>query len=177
MKAYLNKKTAALTFAVLVCAAFFASCGAEERDHLAYQEYPIKAECVLFAGEEEYPFILDVASSDSARLTFIGSRLEGSVIELSSDGALFVCGGYRIPLELARESALRAIISAFSLSSSDMTDVTQSDDALTVGYRVDRLSVKVTLRDNIPSAMELSGGGDVYSLTFNNFTSGSRHPE
>lgn len=177
MKAYLNKKTAALTFALLICAAFFVSCGTEERDHLAYQEYPIKAECILCVGKEEYPLVLDIASPDSARITFIGSRLEGSVIELSSDGALFVCDGYRLPLELVQDSALRSILSAFSLSSSDMTDVTQSDDALTVGYRVDRLSIKVTLRDNVPSAMELSGGGDVYLLTFNNFTSGGRHPE
>ena len=176
MKACFNKKTVVLTFAVLICVDFFASCGTKEKDHLAYQEYPIKAECVLSVGAEQYPFVLDVASSASARLTFIGSRLEGCVIELSADEALFVNDGYRIPLELSQGAALRSILSAFSLSSSDMIKVSEADGCLTVGYRLDELTVDVTLRGNIPSAMEMSCGGSSYALTFNNFTSGKRNP-
>ena len=53
-----------------------------------------------------------------------------------------------------------------------MTNVTESDGALTIGYRLEELSVDVTLLDNVPTAMELNSDEGNYGITFNNFTSG-----
>lgn len=173
MKAYLNKKTVVLSFVLLILVVLLVSCKAEEKDHLAYQEYPIKAECVLSVRGEEYPVILDVTGPDSARITFVGSRLEGGMIELSGNTALFIKDEYSIPLELSRDSALSALLSAFALSSSSMTEVTETGDALVVSYRTDEFSVKVTLCDGFPSAMEFTAADGIYGLAVNNFTSGS----
>ncbi len=177
MKAYFAKRIAVFWLVLTVVAVFLSSCKAEERDHLAYQEYPIRAECVLSVRDGDYPIILDIISRESARVTFVGGRLEGGVIEISGGSAYLINAGCRIPLTLTDVSPLSAVVGVFDLSSSDMTKVTESDDALTVDYRVDELSVNVILRDNIPTAMELSSDGDIYLLNFNNFTSGKRYPE
>ena len=173
MKAYFVKRIALFCFVLTVIAAFLSSCKAEERDHLAYQEYPIKAECVLSVKDGDYPIILDIPSQGNARVTFVGSRLEGGVIEISDSQAVFINAGYRIPLTLTDDSALSSVIGVFALSSSDMTEVTESGKNLLVGYDCGRFSATVTLIDNVPSAIEIVCGQDVCTLAVKKFTSGA----
>ncbi|MBQ1206204.1 MAG: AI-2E family transporter, partial [Clostridia bacterium] len=56
------------------------------------------------------PIILDITSQGNARVTFVGSRLEGGVIEISDSQAVFINAGYRIPLTLTDDSALSSVI-------------------------------------------------------------------
>lgn len=148
------------------------SCKAEEKDHLAYQEYPIKAECVLTVRTEEYPFVLDIPAEGRARLTFTGSRLEGGVFGVSGREVFFINGGYTFPLTAAEDSALSVMLSGFSLSSSEMTKVTTTGAGLLVSYNHGDTGVTVALEDGVPTLMEFLTDTERFTLTINNFTSG-----
>lgn len=173
MKAYFAKRIAVFGLALTFIAVSLSSCKAQERDHLAYQEYPIRAECVLSVGDGDYPLILDITSRENARVTFVGGRLEGSVVEISDPGAYFINAGYRIPLTLTGDSPLSAIVGVFDLSSSDMTKVTQSGQELLISYDCGRFCATVTLYENLPSVIEIVCGQEIYNLAVNKFTSGS----
>jgi len=173
MKACFIKRMAAFCLVTALIVGSLSACKAEESDHLAYQEYPIRAECVFSVGGGDYPLILDVTSPGVARVTFVGSRLEGGVVEISGSGAYFINAGYRVPLTLTDDSALFTLVCAFGLSSSDMIGVTEEGGGLLVGYDCGSFGATVTLLDNIPSAIEIVCRGEVYTLIVNKFTSGA----
>lgn len=150
------------------------SCTQNERDHLSYQRYPIRAECVLFIAGEEYPLVLDVSSAGNARLTFTGSRLEGAVIGVSGRDVFFINGGHTFPLFAGQGSPLAVIARAFALAPSEMTEVDQGTDGTVIGYKCDRAELKVTLCDGIPVAMDAVSEAGSFELEINNFTCGAR---
>lgn len=149
------------------------SCSAKEKDHLAYQSYPIKAECVLSIMEEEYPFTLGIPSPGNARITFTGSRLEGGVLGISKSEVFFLNGEYTFPLIADERSPLQTLVSAFSLDSADMTEVETTDTGLRVCYKQGNGNISVTLENEKPVLMEFAGDAGVFTLKLNEFTSGT----
>lgn len=163
-----------LLLAVLMFVFCVPSCAPKERDHLAYQSYPIKAECLLSVMEESYPFTLDIASAENARLTFTGSRLEGAVIGVSGGDVFFINGDHTFPLAAAKKSPLFLIARAFALESSEMTEVEEGDGFLRISYRCGEMTVCVTLSDGKPTVMEFMTDGGDFELKLNEFTCGAR---
>ncbi len=172
MKACFYKRNPVCVLLLLTLIFVFSGCRAEEKDHLAYQEYPIKAECVLSVKGEEYPFILDMTGPENARLTFTGSRLEGGVFGISGGDVFFINRECTFPLAASDDSAIRALLSAFSLSSSEMTEVTETESGLLVSYKHENADITVALEGEVPVSMELVTDAGDFTLAINEFTSG-----
>ncbi len=172
MKACFYKRNRLCVLLLLIFVFLFSGCRAEERDHLAYQKYPIRAECILSVRGEEYPFIFDITSPGNARLTFTGSRLEGGVFGVSGGDVFFINGEYSFPLAASEDSAIGAMVSAFSLSSSEMTEVTETQTGLLVSYKHKNADITVTLEGEVPVSMDLATDAGAFTLAINEFTSG-----
>ena len=119
MKAMKTAARAALALLLSAAGISLASCFAKQ-DLLAYQKYPLTADCTLiYGGADPAPdahFSVEVSSPGEARLIFTDGELSGAVITVSGNGArLSDASGFEVPLDLPEGAPILAVTDAFSI--------------------------------------------------------------
>ncbi len=175
LRAALRAGTAAL---LCVLCAVICSCSDAGGDPLAYQSYPLRADCTLVYGgadpTPEISFSAEVYGRGQGKLVFSDGELAGYAISVAPEGAVLTDGdGFEIPLDPDAGSPVRAVVAAFSLLHTDILSRSSEKEGKPGRIKASFAggTVEVTARDGIPVTLDLAtdcGNYTVHIISFSN---------
>ena len=169
------RAAAALLCAVSLFAA--ASCGGKETHGLAYQKYPLTADCTLInekenALPERVGFTLEMSRAGSGIITFgEDSALCGASAEIAGEKIVFRSQEYEIPLDCPEGAPLAAVTAAFSLDPAQtLPRPPEGENGVeSTLYSCAGGTVEITLDKGIPVLMKFENGCGAFSVRVDRF--------
>ncbi|MBQ7160969.1 MAG: hypothetical protein IJR90_04615 [Clostridia bacterium] len=174
-----NKIRSRLLAAIVLFAAAVtvSSCSGAKKDMLAYQRYPLFAECTLtYGGADPYPagehFSVEISSPGSGRLIFTDGELSGGTLNVTPEGVGFSDGGgFEVPLTAEKDAPARAVVAALSIGYEDLIAEIPEKDGEPGKIKADCAGGRavVTVENGVPRLVEFDGPSGSFAVSVDRF--------